>query len=640
MSDGGDGSAIPTAPSLSAKVVQSEEDAALIAKDARLTPAQRAKRDEQRALVIKEIQTTERSYVQALDALQDAFVTPLKAKMAGDKPFSDVTQAQVNAMCSNLETLHNFHHNLIQSLETVQPDDMPFDFSSADAAAAAAASSSPPASPIQPTSPSHGSIPAIFLRFSEFFRLYIPYLNGYERSLNTFNELRKHKKFSEWLNVDVRQGLQAAVEKNGGHMSALDLQSYMIQPVQRVPRYVLLLKELKRQTSPSHPEFAALGDALIAVQRVATVINEAQRTIENMSKLMAVQQRIIGEFETLIQPHRRLIREGTVSATYTHGMFSTLRTRRSVFFLFSDLLVWTSEEFKFKGSIDLTPAKVAPKTSLSFMIDTAQRVVTVSCDTENETKSWFEAIDNVICQLQNEREKLRQRARVQKSRNLNGTANKDAVHKLVTQSLQGLALGGAAGGAEQQDNGSAAADSANAASSGGSATPSAHQQHPSGTYSRTPATLGQRSGRSWTQALTDAQRRSEHEEQQQQHQAQAQAASRASISANTFAPPDEPAAAGESSASAAAPAAASSSGGGGAAPKVMGPGGTEKKFQVRFVNRRGRSTLGKRECMCTLILIHAECPLHGVAAAEAAAAAGEGGGDGGAADTTDEASQQ
>lgn len=187
---------------------------------------------------------------------------------------------------------------------------------------------------------------------------------------------------------------------------------------------MLLLTELKRQTSPYHPEFASLNEALIQVRNVALIVNEGQRAVENANKLMTIQQRIIGEFDSLILPHRRLIREGVVHATYSHGMFSTIRTRKSVFFLFSDSLLWTSEAFKFKGQIDLTPAKLTPKSSTSFVIDTANKMVQASWDTEEETKSWFEAIDSVVCGLQNEREKLRQRARVQKARAIGTTAEK------------------------------------------------------------------------------------------------------------------------------------------------------------------------------------------------------------------------
>lgn len=573
------------------------------------------------------------------------------------------------------ETLHNFHHNFIHSLSAVKAVDESAandvaapPVASADAAAAAAASSP--------------GIPTIFLQYSDFFRLYIPYLNGYERCLTTFNELRKHKKFSDWLNTDVRNRLKEHAAASG--TSQLDLLSYMIQPVQRVPRYVLLLKELKRQTSPSHPEFEPLGEALVAVQRVALIINEGQRAVENMSKLMAVQQRIIGEFETLIQPHRRLIKEGIVSATYTHGMFSTLRTRRSVFFLFSDLLLWTSEDYKFKGSIDLTPAKLAPKTSISFVIDTATRVVQVALENEAETKEWFEAIDNVVwsgffadapckskqqrhgahvkpldgtrqlmiycfftccfsfssfffafSQLQNEREKLRQRARVQKARKLNGTANKDAVHQLVTQSLQGLTLGGAgaaaaaaaAGGAGSDDVSNGGADDVDSRSSNVSFALGSGGTIGRGSGGGPVGTLGHRSGRKWDEAL-DASEQKQRKEQEQQHAA---AFSREKIGADTFAPPeDDSASPPASSSAAAASAAAPASAGGAVAPVVSG----DRKFVARFVNRRGRSTLGKRDCLCTTILIHAECPKHGTeamanAAAAAAAGGGEGGGGGG-----------
>jgi len=396
----------------------SDEDLELVAKDARMTPAQRAKRDEQRALVISEIQSTERSYVQALDALHDAFVVPLRQKQKSDKPF-DMSPAQVAALCSNLETLVNFHHTFLDSLSQV----------AASKPAAAGATAAP-------------SIPAIFMRFSEFFRLYIPYLNGYEQSLNTLNKLRKNSKFSDWLNGDVKNGLQAHATRNGGG-AALDLLSYMIQPVQRVPRYVLLLKELKRQTSPSHPEFASLGDALAAVQRVASVINEGQRAIENMSKLMTVQQRIIGDFETLIQPHRRLIREGPVTVTKSSsGVFNSTKVSRRVFFLFSDILLWTSDEYKFKGTLDLTPVKLVHKSATAFSLDSphsaAQKALEVSCDTEAEAASWFDSIQTVVKALQEEREKRRDRTRQVHQRNLTSLHEHDTVHKLVTSSLQHL----------------------------------------------------------------------------------------------------------------------------------------------------------------------------------------------------------
>lgn len=388
-------------------------------------------------------------------------------------------------------------------------------------------------------------------------------------------------------------------------------------------------QELKRQTSPHHPEFASLNQALTAVQKVASVINEGQRAVENMSKLMTVQQRIIGDFDGIIQPHRRLIREGVVTATYTHGVFATMRTRKSVFFLFSDLLLWTGESFKFKGSIDLTPAKLSPKSPTSFTIDTAARVVHVTLDTQQETKSWFEVIDSVVwsvgggneherddwcagvrahfvvfcalvpplpSNLQNEREKLRQRARVQKGRN-RGTANKDKVHDLVTQSLQGLALNEEAAPAQGDEAAAAAAGAGSAAASSSTAAPGAAPS--AGTFGRQAApTLGQRSGRKWAEALDESQAKATKDQQAKD------AYAREKISQDMFAPPTEEAAPAPAAAAAAAPA--------------------EKGTYVpKFVSRRGKSggTLGKGGCLCTQILIHQACPKHGDEAVAAQAAA-------------------
>jgi hypothetical protein len=74
----------------------------------------------------------------------------------------------------------------------------------------------------------------------DFLKMYTQYLNGYPRSLQCINDNRNNKKFQAFL---------AEKRKACG----LDLMSYLIMPVQRIPRYELLLREMKRLTPPSHP---------------------------------------------------------------------------------------------------------------------------------------------------------------------------------------------------------------------------------------------------------------------------------------------------------------------------------------------------------------------------------------------------
>jgi hypothetical protein len=55
----------------------------------------------------------------------------------------------------------------------------------------------------------------------------------------------------------------------------LDLASYMVMPVQRLPRYRMLLEELIRKTSPDHDDYTDLTAGLNIIKDVTTAVNEA-----------------------------------------------------------------------------------------------------------------------------------------------------------------------------------------------------------------------------------------------------------------------------------------------------------------------------------------------------------------------------
>ena len=53
-------------------------------------------------------------------------------------------------------------------------------------------------------------------------------MSGYEKCINAINSLRNHKKFQDFL-----LSMKEKMAKNGG--TGLDLMSYMITPIQRIP---------------------------------------------------------------------------------------------------------------------------------------------------------------------------------------------------------------------------------------------------------------------------------------------------------------------------------------------------------------------------------------------------------------------
>ncbi|KAF5377687.1 hypothetical protein D9615_005237 [Tricholomella constricta] len=99
--------------------------------------------------------------------------------------------------------------------------------------------------------------------------------------------------------------------------SQLNLEGYLLLPVQRIPRYRLLLEELLRSTPPTY-EFMddPLERALAEISSLANNMNEGKRESESRRKLVQWQARIRGKFPSpLVQPHRRLIMDGPLLLT-------------------------------------------------------------------------------------------------------------------------------------------------------------------------------------------------------------------------------------------------------------------------------------------------------------------------------------
>ena len=68
-----------------------------------------------------------------------------------------------------------------------------------------------------------------------------------------------------------------------------DLSSYAIQPIQRVPRYELLLRELLKETDKNHADYADITKALNEVNSVAVFVNESISKSKNTLKLLEIQ---------------------------------------------------------------------------------------------------------------------------------------------------------------------------------------------------------------------------------------------------------------------------------------------------------------------------------------------------------------
>eukprot|EP01117_Protostelium_nocturnum_P008257 TRINITY_DN2949_c0_g1_i2.p1 TRINITY_DN2949_c0_g1~~TRINITY_DN2949_c0_g1_i2.p1 ORF type:complete len:564 (+),score=206.30 TRINITY_DN2949_c0_g1_i2:98-1789(+) len=145
----------------------------------------------------------------------------------------------------------------------------------------------------------------IFLGLLDFLKTYVAYVNNYNESLETIDKLKTTlPAFAEWL----------AIAERNPQCSSLNLSGFLIMPIQRIPRYVMLLEDLLKNTpeNPMHRDRAELSEALMKMKDVAKMINDKKREAENFQVLVTLYNQLDPQIPDLCEAHRRLLKHGVL----------------------------------------------------------------------------------------------------------------------------------------------------------------------------------------------------------------------------------------------------------------------------------------------------------------------------------------
>ena len=117
----------------------------------------------------------------------------------------------------------------------------------------------------------------IFVKLAPFLKMYNQYSNSYDNALVVLAKCIKVEKFALLVEeCDATTGLSARLD------------SLLIAPIQRIPRYTLLLSEIKKHTPEGHPDQVNLDKAIPLLQEVADYINKNILLAENRAKLLSL----------------------------------------------------------------------------------------------------------------------------------------------------------------------------------------------------------------------------------------------------------------------------------------------------------------------------------------------------------------
>lgn len=336
---------------------------------------------DKRFYIVKEMVDTEDTYCQNLSVMRDVYMTPLLV-LANQLP--SIKPEDLKIIFSSSEVISNYSAKLLEELRER----------------------------LNAWNNDRTKVGDIFLRMAAFLKTYHSYITNYTNAIRTLQKIQKIPEVQVWMEERDRDPRN----KN------LDLSSYLIMPVQRIPRYMLLIEQLIKNTDKNHPDYHDLVESKQKIDVVAQQLNEADRDAENMNKTFRIQEKLSGDFETLVEPSRRLIKEGALQYYKPKDMSKPHGDR--YFYLFNDVLlhVKLSKKIHKKNSIGgaVTPqeltATAAPKlqfkeqfslgkeVALSDMdgqqfalvdgSDWTKRLAVLEAKNPSEKKEWVKAIED------------------------------------------------------------------------------------------------------------------------------------------------------------------------------------------------------------------------------------------------------
>nr|XP_033804891.1 rho guanine nucleotide exchange factor 17 [Geotrypetes seraphini] len=215
----------------------------------------------------------------------------------------------------------------------------------------------------------------MFDQIPELLEHHEQFLEEVHRCVETWHEMQKVgdmlvKSFSKDILVDIysayidnflnaKDAIRIAKEARPAFLKFLEqsmrenkekqaLSDLMIKPVQRIPRYELIVKDLLKHTPKEHPDHPFLIDAQKNIKQLAQRINKGMKSAEELEKDARIMQEIeshIEGMEDLQAPLRKFLRQEMVVEMKAVGG----KKERSLF-LFTDLLVCTTIKRK-SGSL-------------------------------------------------------------------------------------------------------------------------------------------------------------------------------------------------------------------------------------------------------------------------------------------------
>uniref|UniRef100_A0A3B3Z9B0 Uncharacterized protein n=1 Tax=Periophthalmus magnuspinnatus TaxID=409849 RepID=A0A3B3Z9B0_9GOBI len=175
----------------------------------------------------------------------------------------------------------------------------------------------------------------ILQKLTPFLKMYAEYVKNFEKAMDVLKQWNDRSPQFKAIIMEIQ------TQEVCGNLT---LQHHMLEPVQRIPRYEMLLKDYLKKLPSDDPDRRDAEKSLEIIATAATHSNSAIRKSENLKKLMEIYE-MLGEEEDIVNPSNEFIKEGHIlklAARNTSAMERYL-------FLFNNMLLYCVPKFSLGG---------------------------------------------------------------------------------------------------------------------------------------------------------------------------------------------------------------------------------------------------------------------------------------------------
>lgn len=261
---------------------------------------QMKKKLKNRGYIIDELIRTEESFKKSLFLVQEKCAIPLKNQKI-------LSKEELSGLFSNLESIASFS----KSFHIALYEKFNYNFEI-----------------------SKTKLGETVLLLLPFFKLYFEYCHNFPNSMTLLTILRKkNAKFADFLK-DIE------LQEDFGFQ---DLNSQLIKPIQRLPKYVLLFKDLLKNTEINHPDY---GNIQLCLKQFSVLNGENDKKLLQKVKIFELQEKYGSSLSFSIPDSQREFLE-----EFSLVMLTDKTTLIVIVYFLNDLMLVTEQSSYFEPKL-------------------------------------------------------------------------------------------------------------------------------------------------------------------------------------------------------------------------------------------------------------------------------------------------